>query len=200
MSAGPEAAGKRCAQPASSKAATRLRGHSSGAAGVDIEAVQCHVETEGYGTTPSAELRRRIIADAATNLPSWTISRLLTILPVVMTVAEPIGLQLYTLREEIAKDLPRTLQHVAKIGYREVELFQAPGPGAKELAGIIRDAGLVAPSAHYYASPSDRLTAEQVTDGWRRHVAQARELRLEYMVYCWGPDDARSLDDYKQLA
>ncbi len=35
----------------------------------------------------------------------------------------PIGLQLYTVREQLPKDLPGTLRKVAEIGYREVEVY-----------------------------------------------------------------------------
>ena len=48
----------------------------------------------------------------------------------------PIGLQLYTLRNELPKDLAGTLQKVAEIGYKEVELFDFYG---KTLRGIPED-------------------------------------------------------------
>lgn len=60
----------------------------------------------------------------------------------------PIGIQLYTVREETAKDLPGTLQKLAAMGYSEVELAGYYGKGAKELRSFLDDFGLSAPSTH----------------------------------------------------
>lgn len=61
----------------------------------------------------------------------------------------PIGLQLYTVREQAAADLPGTLTAVAEMGYREVELAGLHGRGAAELGGLLRERGLRAPAAHH---------------------------------------------------
>jgi sugar phosphate isomerase/epimerase len=58
-----------------------------------------------------------------------------------------LSVQLYTVREALARDLPGTLRRVADLGYRNVELF-----GFVELADqyseLLPTVGLVAPSAH----------------------------------------------------
>src|ERR1700730_1917666 len=46
-------------------------------------------------------------------------------LPTMNTKKHPIGLELYSVRTELARDLPNTLRNVAKIGYEVVE-FYAP--------------------------------------------------------------------------
>jgi len=40
----------------------------------------------------------------------------------------PIGVQLYTVQDELKKDAAATFQALAKIGYREVESFPLPLP------------------------------------------------------------------------
>jgi sugar phosphate isomerase/epimerase len=59
----------------------------------------------------------------------------------------PLSVQLYTVRDALAADLPGTLKRVAELGYTDVELF-----GFVELADhysrLLPDAGLSAPSAH----------------------------------------------------
>ena len=71
-------------------------------------------------------------------------------LPAAAATRRPIGLQLYTLREIFAKDPVKTLEHVAAIGYREVE-FGGGGYDAMDTA-ILRKTldrlGLKAPSIH----------------------------------------------------
>jgi sugar phosphate isomerase/epimerase len=60
------------------------------------------------------------------------------------------GVQLYTLRELTAKDMPGTLRKVAEIGYKAVELA---GYGSlkrpQEVKKALDDAGLKAPAGHW---------------------------------------------------
>ena len=64
-------------------------------------------------------------------------------------LGRPIGLQLYTVRQDATKDLHGTLKQIAAIGYREVETAGFYGKPGKELRKIFDDYGLAAPSAHY---------------------------------------------------
>jgi len=64
----------------------------------------------------------------------------------------PIGLELYSVRNELARDLPNTLRTVAKMGYEVVE-FYAPYhswtlPYAKEVRSLMDDVGLRCYSTH----------------------------------------------------
>lgn len=63
----------------------------------------------------------------------------------------PLGVQLYTVRELVAKDLPGTLKAIRAIGYQTVETFAGADykVSAKELRQMILDAGLTVPSAHF---------------------------------------------------
>jgi sugar phosphate isomerase/epimerase len=60
----------------------------------------------------------------------------------------PVGLQLYSVREQCAKDLPGTLAAVAKIGYQGVEFAGYHGRSATELRRMLDDNGLVACGTH----------------------------------------------------
>ncbi len=64
----------------------------------------------------------------------------------------PIGLELYSVRNELARDLPNTLRTVAKMGYEVVE-FYAPYfdwkiPYAKDVRTLMDDLGLRCFSTH----------------------------------------------------
>ncbi|SPE43202.1 Xylose isomerase domain protein TIM barrel [Candidatus Sulfopaludibacter sp. SbA3] len=64
----------------------------------------------------------------------------------------PIGLELYSVRNELAKDLPGTLQAVAKMGYEVVEFF-APyfswtPDYARQVRKIMDDSGIRCNSTH----------------------------------------------------
>ncbi|HLH78770.1 MAG TPA: sugar phosphate isomerase/epimerase, partial [Chthonomonas sp.] len=60
----------------------------------------------------------------------------------------PIGLQLYSVREQCAKDLPGVLKAVAQMGYEGVEFAGYHGYGAAELRKMLDDFGLKCCGAH----------------------------------------------------
>ena len=60
----------------------------------------------------------------------------------------PVGLQLYSVRNECEKDLPGTVAAVAKIGYRAVEFAGYYGRDAKTLRKLLDDVGLKCCGTH----------------------------------------------------
>lgn len=74
-----------------------------------------------------------------------------------------IGLQLYTLRDELEQDFEGTLRKVAALGYKGVEFFHYFGRTASEVKHLLDDLGLVALGAH---RPYDALlndTEQEIT-------------------------------------
>ena len=61
---------------------------------------------------------------------------------------DQISLQLYTVREETARDMPDTLRKVAEIGYPAVEFAGYGGLTPQEVKTILDDLGLRASGAH----------------------------------------------------
>ena len=104
---------------------------------------------------------------------------------------KPIGLQLYTVRDLLEKDVPGTLEKVAAIGYKEVEIYDLYGMSPAQFSKLLKDNGLTAVSGHYL------LNVEETQ--WEKKVAEARELGLKYMVHAiLDPPERKSLDDYKR--
>jgi sugar phosphate isomerase/epimerase len=73
----------------------------------------------------------------------------------------PPGIQLYSVREDFAKDVPGTLRQLREIGYLEVETAGFGKYSAKEFRQLLDDAGLKAPSAHLKLTPT---TIESLLD------------------------------------
>jgi sugar phosphate isomerase/epimerase len=73
-------------------------------------------------------------------------------LPELLSAAEqkkiPVGLQLYSLRADAPKDLPKTLEAVAKMGYKGVEFAGYFDKKAAELRKLLDDNGLVCCGTH----------------------------------------------------
>jgi sugar phosphate isomerase/epimerase len=68
----------------------------------------------------------------------------------------PIGIELYSVRDELAKDILGTVRAVAKMGYEVVEFFspyyQWTTDYAKEVRKVLDDLGIRCPSTHNSAS------------------------------------------------
>jgi hypothetical protein len=60
----------------------------------------------------------------------------------------PVGIQLWTVRENLQSDARGTLEQLRRIGYRTVESAGFGGLSAKEFRKLIDAAGLRCPSAH----------------------------------------------------
>jgi sugar phosphate isomerase/epimerase len=61
---------------------------------------------------------------------------------------DQISLQLYTVREETARDMPATLRRISEIGYPAVEFAGFGKETAEDLRDILDDLGLRASGAH----------------------------------------------------
>lgn len=109
-----------------------------------------------------------------------------------------IGVQLYTLRNELTKDPKGTIQKVAALGYREVENFGYAngrffGMDPKTYADFLKDTGLTAPSGHYMMP--------QLSSGWEKAIEDAATIGQKFMVLAFlFPQERKSLDDYKKVA
>ncbi len=101
----------------------------------------------------------------------------------------PLGVQLYTLRQMAAKDLPSTLRQIRAVGYEEVELIPlAYTRPARELRAMIADSGLTAPSGHFnYADIATKLS-------------YAKALGLKWMVCPVIPKDLWTADGFRRAA
>jgi sugar phosphate isomerase/epimerase len=105
---------------------------------------------------------------------------------------KPPGLQLYTVRDQLGKDVSATIEQVSKIGYKDVEIYSLCGKSPAEFARILSDNGVTASSGHY--------ALKQVKAGWSQQIEDAETLGLKFMVNAiLLPDERRSFDDYKRL-
>jgi sugar phosphate isomerase/epimerase len=108
------------------------------------------------------------------------------------------GLQLYTLRNEIAKDPRGTLKQVAAAGYKQVEPFGFPNAGP--MISAAKEAGLKVHSAHFEWDSVVNPKDEAMSD-FAKILDQAKSIGLSHLVIPYLADPNRqSLDDYKKVA
>lgn len=115
-----------------------------------------------------------------------------------------VGLQLYSLRDELPKDVKGTLAKVAKAGFKEVETYgfsikdQFWGLTPAEFKKLLDDNGLTAPSGHY--GLGSYLT-DGNTEELKAAIAAAKVLGSEYVTIPWLDESIRkSAEDYKKIA
>ncbi|PSL47810.1 sugar phosphate isomerase/epimerase [Chitinophaga niastensis] len=124
-----------------------------------------------------------------------------------------IGLQLYTLRDQLDKDVKGTIAKVAGIGYNEVETFYGyQGAGdkgefwglkPKALKALLKQHHLTTPSGHYQLN--DYLTqGNGNADALKPQIELAAELGQQYFIVPVLPlslwDKKLTADDYKYMA
>lgn len=115
-----------------------------------------------------------------------------------------IGVQLYTLRDVIFKDLRGTLKTIADIGYTEVETYSYGdgkifGQPFSEYVKIANDLGLKTVSGHYM-SGFNIQSSGNLRSGWEQAVADAREAGQQYMVIAYlFKEERETIDQYKEL-
>jgi len=102
------------------------------------------------------------------------------------------GVQLYTLREEMAADVDRTLAAVAEIGYAEVEFAGLYGLTARQMREKLDAVGLRAASSHH--------GIEAVRENWEQTLEDAQELGQRLIVVPGLPGDERSRDGLSRIA
>ncbi|SDG92887.1 Tat (twin-arginine translocation) pathway signal sequence [Pedobacter terrae] len=115
-----------------------------------------------------------------------------------------VGLQLYSLRDELPKDVKGTIAKIAKTGFKEVETYgfsikdQFWGLTPKEFKALLDANGLKAPSGHYGLGTylSDGNTTEL-----KAAIAAAKVLKSEYVTIPWLEANIRkNAADYKKIA
>lgn len=117
-----------------------------------------------------------------------------TLVPAVGRVAEQrierLGLQLYTVRTEMAKDFEGTLAKVSAAGYQEVEFAGYFDQDPKKVRALLDRHKLTAPSAHI-----DYPTVESKLD---QAIEAARTVGHRFLVNPWIDEEMRKQPDIWQ--
>lgn len=104
-----------------------------------------------------------------------------------------IGLQLYTVRGEMQKDVAATLARVARIGYKEVEFAGYFGRSPTDIRALLDADGLTSPSSHV-ALAAIRADTPGI-------IAAAKVIGHQFIVVPWiDAEQRKSLDDWRGIA
>lgn len=117
-----------------------------------------------------------------------------------------IGIQLYTLKDIILKDVKGTLQQVANIGFKDLEAYsysdgKALGLSYQDFISMVNGMGMKVVSGHYSTGQAFPAMKGTLVNDWERAVEDALKAGQQYMIIAWlHPDERKTLDDYKRVA
>ena len=105
---------------------------------------------------------------------------------------ENVGLQLYTLRNELSQDFEGTLARVAELGYKEMEFAGYYGRSASEVRSILDQNGMTSPAAH--------IQLQALRDDLDGELERAAILGQKYIVVPILPESQRTISEYQRTA
>jgi sugar phosphate isomerase/epimerase len=116
------------------------------------------------------------------------------------------GLQLFTVRADMAKDATGTLKKVREIGYQDLEIYGYNGDAgtyynmkSADFKKLLDDTGLTTTSGHYDFAKY----FNQPVDALKKYVDQcivgAKILNQKYITWPWLAPESRSLEHFKEL-
>jgi sugar phosphate isomerase/epimerase len=118
--------------------------------------------------------------------------------------APVVGLQLYSLRDQLPKDVKGGIEKVAAAGYKEVEPFGYSkkngfwGLDAKAFSRLLKANGLTTPSAHF---GMDQYFVEGKTDDLQTYIEAANITDMKYVIIpSINGEVLKSADQFKTVA
>jgi sugar phosphate isomerase/epimerase len=106
---------------------------------------------------------------------------------------DKIGVQLYTVRSEMASGVEATLERVSAIGYREVEFAGYFGRTPEQIRATLDANGLTAPASH--------VPWEQLETGWSQTLDEAARAGHDTVIVAFLPAERRRTQaDYRAWA
>ena len=120
-----------------------------------------------------------------------------------------LGIQLYSVREAMEKDLMGTLKQLANYGYQEAETYGFNfgnnkyywGLEPKEAKSLLDDCDLSTSSGHY---DLDKFFRKDQTAALAKYVDEciegANTLKQKYIVWPWLAPEYRTINEFKRLS
>lgn len=117
------------------------------------------------------------------------------------------GLQLYTIRDAMAKDPIDSLKKAAAMGYQDLETYGYDGEKdtfygykSSDFKQILDDLELTATSGHYNFSNYFLKTDDALKHFVDQCIKGAKALNKSYITWPWLAPEYRNMDNYKMLA
>jgi sugar phosphate isomerase/epimerase len=117
------------------------------------------------------------------------------------------GLQLYTIRDAMARNAADSLMQIAKMGYQDTETYGFDpssisyyGYKAKDFLQLLRQSGVTTTSGHYDLFKYLNAPDQDLLDYVDKCIEGAHALQQKYITWPWLDPADRNLDKFKLLA
>lgn len=119
---------------------------------------------------------------------------------------KPIGIQLWSVKDELREDFDKTIEKLAKMGYGYVEGFGYEnggwfGKNPKGMKEVLKDWNLKMPSSHYSLVGSKHFDAKNmITDEVKKMIEDSLKVGQRYLISPWmEKEDRADLDTLKKF-
>jgi sugar phosphate isomerase/epimerase len=116
--------------------------------------------------------------------------------------SKSLAVQLYTVREAVAKNLEGALEQLAGLGYKSIELYGYNGTffgkTVSEFKTILANTGIKVLSSHHTTGIATKSKGT-LSDGWDKAIEDIHALGAEYMVCAYLMPNERTPEIYKSL-
>ena len=117
------------------------------------------------------------------------------------------GYQLFSIRDEMAKDPIATLKALKSMGYDDFEIYgydhendKYYGFQSSELKQILDDLNLTVTSGHYGFSPYLEKSEDELKRFVDRCILGAKQLESKYITWPWIDPAQRTIDNFKLMS
>ncbi|KQT35953.1 xylose isomerase [Chryseobacterium sp. Leaf405] len=113
-----------------------------------------------------------------------------------------LAIQLYTIRDAISANLEKTLERLAELGFKEIEIYGFDGTfygkTRYEFQEILKNIGLKVISSHHTTGilHNDKGT---LLNNWEKSVEDLQYIGSKYMVCSYLFPEERTLENYKKI-
>ena len=120
----------------------------------------------------------------------------------LMNNQKPLAIQLYTIRDAISLDLEKSLERLAELGFRQLEIYGYNGTfygkDRKDFLNILKNTGLEVVSSHHTTGILDNDKGTLLKD-WDQSVEDLHFIGSKYMVCSYLFPEERTVEHYKKL-
>ncbi|SHJ93832.1 sugar phosphate isomerase/epimerase family protein [Epilithonimonas mollis] len=114
----------------------------------------------------------------------------------------PLAIQIYTVRNAVAENLEKSLEHLAGLGFKQLEIYGYDGKffgkSRTEFQTILKNVGLEVISSHHTTGIVHNSKGT-LLNNWEQAVEDLHSIGSKYMVCSYLFEEERTLDHYKKL-
>ncbi|MPT33377.1 MAG: sugar phosphate isomerase/epimerase [Chryseobacterium sp.] len=120
----------------------------------------------------------------------------------LMNNRKPLAIQLYTIRDAISENLEKSLERLAELGFKQLEIYGYDGKffgkSRTEFQSILKNVGLEVISSHHTTGIVHNEKGTLLND-WERSVDDLHFIGSKYMVCSYLFEEERTSEHYRKL-